>query len=178
MRRAYFYIFSPKNIPPKKLTKEEYINLYFNFRILWSDHNAPNSSNNKRKILSDITDIPNNPRTTVNIISPEQKQDDTQIKIQIGNYFTSIQTKKLFGCKNEEEVYDCLSRRIDMFGDILANNLPIWKIINKGNNKSELTPPGVITTIQKIFFLRQAYIIVLNLDQSEKIHFKIGRAHV
>ena len=173
MRRAYFYIFSSKNIPPKKLTKEEYTHLYFNFHILRSDHNAPNSSHNKRKALSDITDDLNNSITTVNIISPEQKQEEkNQIKIQIGNYFTSIQTKKLFGCKNEEEVYNCLSHRIDMFDDILNNNLPIWKIINKGDNKSELTPSEVISIMQKIVFLRQAYLNVLNLDQSDKIHFK------
>ena len=57
-----------------------------------------------------------------------------QVKINIGNYFTSRTTKKLFGCKNDEEVYDCLSRRIDTFDDVLCNNLPIWKVVNKAND--------------------------------------------
>ena len=37
-----------------------------------------------------------------------------------------------------------------MFYDILANNLPIWKVLIKGNKDSELTPSQVITINQKI----------------------------
>ena len=108
----------------------------------------------KEKSLSNITaDKSNNTRTTLNIISPEQKiKEDIKTKINIGNYFTSITTKKLFGCKKDEEVYNCLNCRIDMFDDILANNLPIWKVVNKGNKDSELTLSQVITINQKIYF--------------------------
>ena len=65
-------------------------------------------------------------------------------------------------------MYDCLSRRIDMFDDILANNLPIWKVLIKGNKDSELTPSQVITINQKICFLRLAYLITLNLESLEQ----------
>ena len=136
IRRAYFYIFSSNNLPPKKLSKKEFTHLYFNFRILRSDHISSNPSNNtKRKSLSDITYNTDISSSTNNIISPEQKEDENiQVKINIGNYFTSRTTKKLFGCKNDEEVYDCLSRRIDTFDDVLFNNLPIWKVVNKAND--------------------------------------------
>ena len=129
VRRAYFYIFTSQNLPPIKLSRNDFTNIYFNFRILRSEHNT----NPKRKALPDITaDKSNNTRTTFNIILPEQKISEDNIKkINIGNYFTSITTKKLFGCKKDEEVYDCLSQRIDMFDDILANNLPIYKVIKK-----------------------------------------------
>ena len=56
VRRAHFYIFSQKRLPPKKITKQEFTHLYFNFRILWSDQNAANLPNNERKSLSDITE--------------------------------------------------------------------------------------------------------------------------
>ena len=67
-----------------------------------------------------------------------------------------------------EGVYDCLSRRIDMFDGVLANNSPIWKIINKGSIESELMPSQVITINQKICFLRLAYLITLNLESLEQ----------
>ena len=170
VRRAYFYIFTSQNLPPNKLSKNDFTSIYFNFRILRSEHNT----NQKRKVLSDITtDNSNNTRTAFNIITPEQKiRENNMTKINIGNYFTSITTKKLFGCKQDEEVYDCLSRRIDMFDEILSNNLPIWKVVNKGSKDSELTPSQVITISQRICFLRQAYLITLDLESSERIHFE------
>ena len=68
VRRAYFYIFSSKCLPPNKLSRKDFTNIYFNFRILRSEHNT----NQKRKESSEITaDNSNNTRTTFNIISPE-----------------------------------------------------------------------------------------------------------
>ena len=96
VRRAYFYIFSSKCLPPNKLSRKEYAKLYFEFRILRSDHISSNSSNNtKRKSLCDITYNTDISSSTNNIISPEQKEDEKiQVKINIGNYFTSRTTKK------------------------------------------------------------------------------------
>ena len=71
-----------------------------------------------------------------------------QLKMNIGNYFTSITTKKLFGCKDNEEVYNCLSRRIDTFEKVINNNLQIWKVVNKCDKKSEMTPSQIVTSIQ------------------------------
>ena len=71
-----------------------------------------------------------------NVVSPEAKVNaQKKVIIDIGNYFTSTTTKNLFGCQHNEEVYDCLSRRVDIFDSILSNNLPIWKIINKCDKK-------------------------------------------
>ena len=92
--------------------------------------------------------------------------------MNIGNYFKSITTKKIFGCKDNEEVYKCLSRWIDVFDQVLNNNLPIWKVVNKCDKKSELTSSQIVTTMQRIIFLKQAYLAVLNLDSCEKIHVK------
>ena len=65
-----------------------------------------------------------------------------------------------------------MSHRIDTFDDILCNNLPIWNIINKGSKESELSPSQVVRTLHKICFLKQAYLAVLNLETTEKIHFE------
>ena len=48
-----------------------------------------------------------------------------QIQKKLGNYFTPITTKKLFGCLDHEDFHDCLSHRIDIFDEILCNNTTI-----------------------------------------------------
>ena len=89
-----------KNLLPNTLSKQEFTDPYFNFCILCSDHNATNTSN-KRKASSDLTDNPYDSRTTIQIISPEQKmQEILELKIIKGNYFPSRTTKKLFDYHN------------------------------------------------------------------------------
>ena len=129
-RRTFFYIFTTENTCPKKLSREGFITCFSNLRVLRSD-----------PLLSPSTSHTNKRKTTTfernNIVSPEEnKMEIEQLKINIGNYFTSITTKKLFGCKADEEVYDCLSRRIDTFDEVLNDNLPIWKVVNKCDKKS------------------------------------------
>ena len=38
---------------------------------------------------------------------------------KIGNYFSSPEALILFNCRDNEMVDDCLSRRIDMFDDVI-----------------------------------------------------------
>ena len=67
-----------------------------------------------------------NPRSSNNVISPEEEKNHEEmnaLKLQIGNYFTSSTIKNLFGCQDNEEVYDCLSCRIDIFQDIISNKI-------------------------------------------------------
>ena len=143
--QTFFYIFTTENTFPNKLSRQGFIGCFSNFQVLRSDTFNRNITIhiNKQKFIA---------LESLNIVSPKKKKD-VQTKINIGNYFTSITRKKLFGCKYDEEVYDCMSRRIDMFDDILANNLPISKIINKCSKESELTPSQVITINRKISFI-------------------------
>ena len=71
-----------------------------------------------------------------NIISTEVKKEEMELlKINIGNYFISITTKQLFGCKDDDEVCNCLRYHIDIVEEILNNNLPSWRVVNKCNKK-------------------------------------------
>ena len=170
-RRTFFIIFTAKTECPKKLSKEEFIKCFNEFRILRTDQ-ITTPTNNKRKASSE--DI--NPRSSNNVTSPEEekiaKEMNDAVKQQIGNYFTSSTVKNLFGCQDNEKVHDCLSRRIDTFDDIIANKLPIWKLINKCNKKIELSPSQTMKTIQRILYLKQAYLAVLTLQSSGTFNFK------
>ena len=41
----------------------------------------------------------------------------------------------MFGYNDYEEVWDCPSCRIDTLENVVANNLPMWKIVNKYTKK-------------------------------------------
>ena len=66
-RRIFFYFFTTSNYHPKKLSRNEYINLYTNFRILCSTNDNSTNLSTKRKALSDLT-------PSANIISPDIKK--------------------------------------------------------------------------------------------------------
>jgi len=77
--------------------------------------------NRKRKVLSEITNLDDNKQDEPIIVSPIYKNEiEKEIAKSIGNYFTADSTKKLFGTKDNETVYDCLTRRIDVFDDIIT----------------------------------------------------------
>ena len=134
VRRAYFYIFTSQNLPPNKLSRKDFTKIYFNFCILWPDHN---STKQQRKALSDITtDQLTNSRTTIYdststnkndsssescsiLIYPEIKKRMQQVISKFGAYFNCCLSKNLFGCKVNETVYDCLSQHIDLLDDVL-----------------------------------------------------------
>ena len=48
-----------------------------------------------------------------------KKTTTTTIIDKIGNYINSPEALILFNCKNDEMVDDCLSRRIEVFDNIL-----------------------------------------------------------
>ena len=73
------------------------------------------------------------------LISPDIKNTKRlQVIKEIGDYFNCPLSKKLFGCKLNEDVYDCLSRRIDLLDDVLKNHESILSIINKGKKMMRL----------------------------------------
>ena len=47
-----------------------------------------------------------------------------------------------------------------------------FRMLSIKATKIELTPSQIVTTIQWIIFLKQAYLAVLNVQLYDKIHFK------
>ena len=50
----------------------------------------------------------------------------------IGDYFNSTEATLLFCPQDDKSVEDCLSRRIDIFEDILNNKIDVSFIVKKG----------------------------------------------
>ena len=71
---------------------------------------------------------------------------------------------KNFGCRLNEDVYDCLSRRINLFDDVLKNHTSILSIINKGKKSDEITSQQINTTIHRAQYLRLTYMNVLKMN--------------
>ena len=64
---------------------------------------------------------------------------------KIGNYFSSPEALILFNCRDNEMVDDCLSRRIDMFDDVINHIKSIEYLVNKSSEDN-----GRLTSSQGI----------------------------
>ena len=166
---ATFYHFSKTDKKPQHLpTKREWEKVYNNFHTLRSPQNT-----NKRKNLRDVT---NTTSSTINNHTVELQEDIERKKTivdKIGNYFSSPEALNLFNCKGEEMVDECLSRRIDIFDDILNRKKSLEDLVNKSSEENgKLTSSQSITMIQKIQYLRMAYINLINSDLNNVVSFK------
>ena len=163
---ATFYHFSKSDTKPQHLpTKREWEYVYNNFHTLRSPQN-----NNKRKNLQDVAKTTINNHTVEDEIEGEKKKT---IIDEIGNYFNSPEALILFNCKNDELVDDCLSRRIDLFDDILNQRKSIEDVVNKSSEENgKLTSSQTILILQRIQYLRMAYLNVVNSNLNATISFK------
>ena len=124
-KTSFYYFTKNFNVPKYFTNKNEWQQIYNNFRLLRS---YSSQSTNKRK-SDELNDQINFISTTndVNIISPSPPQTTINfrrrltIKDIIGKKnFATKQAKILFNCKHDETVYKCLSKRIDLFNLILT----------------------------------------------------------
>ena len=73
-----------------------------------------------------------------------------------------------------ESVEDCLSRRIDLFDEILNNKIDVSAIVNKAcEDNCQLNTKQQITIIQRLLYLQMAYFNILASDMNHPISFKI-----
>ena len=80
-----------------------------------------------------------------------------------------MDTKILFNCPENETVYECLSRRIDYFDDILSRKLDTSEIIHKAEQKGcETSPCPNTLMIQRMQYLQCAYKNVLSTNVFEQ----------
>ena len=89
-RRFFFVIFTAKTECPKKLSKEEFKKCYNGFRILRTDQITNIPLNNKRKASSE--DI--NPRSSNNVISPEEEKNNEEMSQVSGIQFCGFNGSK------------------------------------------------------------------------------------
>ena len=81
------------------------------------------------------------------------------------NYFNSTEARQLFNCQAEDNVEDCLSRQIDIIHQIIIHKQDVSIVVNKANKqKCELTTMQVILIRQKLQYLRNTYLHVLQED--------------
>jgi len=66
---------------------------------------------------------------SANVVTPPTTKQKLSIANLVGNYFSSNDAKILFNSSENETVYDCLTRRIDCFDDILNRKLDLPKIV-------------------------------------------------
>lgn len=139
--KTTFYYFTNENsrIPRYLTTTYEWQQIYDNFRVLRSqinnDYNHDNSiqleTNGKRKQESVnknvILCVDDN--DSANVVTPPTTKQKLSIANLVGNYFSSNDAKILFNSSENETVYDCLTRRIDCFDDILNRKLDLPKIV-------------------------------------------------
>ena len=85
----------------------------------------------------------------------------------------SPEGKSLFHPQHDEDVEDCLSRRIDMFDDIVNHKADISLLVNRASEENaQLNVKQGIIMIQKLQYLRMAYLNVLNSNIDEPISFR------
>ena len=167
VRRAYFYYFTTKNDNPMALSKESFTNCYFNVRSMRiiPIESEGNQRINKRVIFQDQTTSVNNvPVTTgVIVLPPTTKRRKAFIQNQIGDWFSSYEAISLFNVCKDETVYDCLTRRIDLFEDVINSKQCVSSIVNRATEENcSLSLIQGFKIGQKIQYLRQAYLNVLS----------------
>ena len=129
--------------------------------------------NTKRRELTINTDInlfsDNEDDGESNVVTPPNFRRRLTIGDIIGDYFDSSEGKILFNCKQNESVYNCLSRRIDKFNSILNNKMCISEIVNKAKERDcELNCHQTILMLNRMKYLRQTYLFILQKDSSNK----------
>ena len=164
-RRAYFIFFTLQSTKITKLSRKDFIQCYFNFRVLRvsNRNNNINTSTCKRKALTDITNNITSPsenrgknnENDLHIITPPIVPERIFTTDPVVDYFLSKDAKTLFNCPENETVYEYLSRRIDCFDDILSRKSDISKIVHKAEQKGcEMGPCQNILMIQKMQYLQ------------------------
>lgn len=152
IRRAYFYYFSRSNIVPNILSKQSFIDCYFNTKQM-----RINCNEEKRNVLNDMTNLVyNNDNGDASIVSPpDPKRRRATILDVIGNWFSSTNAKNLFCVRDSETVYDCLSRRIDLFNDIINSKKCLTSIVNRATEKLFFEPTADIQICTKNTILKK-----------------------
>ncbi len=101
-----------------------------------------------------------------NVITPPNFRRRLTILDIIGDYYSSSEGKILFNCKQNESVYDCLSRRIDHF-NMIINNVCISTIVHKAKEKDcEMSSYQTILILNQIQYLKHAYLFMLQKQSS------------
>ena len=169
LTRATFYYFTKTSSIPKYFsTKSEWQQVYDNFRVLRCNSNE----SNKRKVdkLNDdvnlSTIITSRSYDDINLVTPPPTNNKRLSDIQdiVGtNFFHTKEAKVLFNCtRNNETVYDCLTRRVDHFNLILNNEVNISTIVNKADEKDcELNPQQTILMLHRMQYLQFTYLKTL-----------------
>ena len=137
-RRAYVYLFTLQPTKVAKLSRKCFIQCYFNFRVLLVSNRNNNINTNtstiveqgvKRKALSDIINNVTSPsenrgssnnENDLHIVTPPIVSKRIVTTDLVGDYFLSEDAKTLSNCPENETGYECLSRRIYCFDDILS----------------------------------------------------------
>ena len=150
-------------------------------RSLTSNENNNNTNNNiqletngKRKQVSinKTTILSIDENDSANMVTPPTSKQKLSIAKLIGNYFSSNDAKILFNCSENETVYDCLTRRIDCFHDILNRKLDILKVVNKAKTKDgEMNDNQKMLMIKRMQYLMCAYYNLLECDVNQNIKF-------
>ena len=133
----------------------------------------------KRKALSDITNNVTssseckgslNNENNLRIITPPNNIPQRIITADlVRDYFLSMEKKILFKCPENQTVYECLSRRIDCFDDILSRKLDTSEIIHKVEQKRcKMSPCQKTLMIQRMQYLQCAYKNVLSTNIYER----------
>ena len=79
----------------------------------------------------------------------------------------------LFNFRDDELVDDCLSRKIYLFDDVLNQKRSVEDVVNKSSeDNGRLTSSQGIKMLQKIQYLRMAYLNVINSDLNKTVSFK------
>ena len=68
---------------------------------------------------------------------------------------------------------DCLSRRTDLFDDVMNHKKCIECLVNRSSEENgRLSPSQSIVVFEKIQYLRMAYLNVLDSDLNKPVSFK------
>jgi len=156
-----FYYFSTSSTAPRQFfSKTQWEDKYNNFRILRTTNKT------KRSALNDVTNVEISDEDNVEPKLQKKKLFDEM------NYFNSTEAILLFN-STDDSIEDCLSRRIDMFDEIINHKQDISLVVNKANNKNcELTTKQSIILRQRLQYLRNAYLNVLQKNSNTKFSFK------
>ena len=161
--KTYFYYFTRSTDTPKfYTTKEEWQQVRDNFRILRCSTTQQLTSTKRKEISlnNDYFTLNSDEESTdsgPNVITPPNFRRRLTILDIIGDYYSSSEGKILFNCKQNESVYDCLSRRIDRFNMIINNKICISTIVNKAKEKDcEMSSYQTILILNRIQYLKHA----------------------
>ena len=173
INKTSFYYFSKSSTTPRYFsTKKEWQQIYDNFRVLRCYTNQQLTNRKRTEIqmnisLNSYSDDDESTDSSPNIITPPAFRKRLSIVDIIGDYFTSPEAKLLFKCRKNETVYDCLSRRIDVFESVINNKSDISSIVNKAMEKDcQLNSHQTILIYNRMQYLKFSYLFMLDRDSN------------